>query len=50
VLAGTRVPTAILADRFKAGDAFQELIDDYRTTPQAIEEVIRCELDRREAA
>jgi uncharacterized protein (DUF433 family) len=50
VLAGTRVPTAILADRFKAGDALRELADDYRTTPQAIEEAIRCELDRREAA
>ena len=45
VLAGTRVPTAILADRFKAGDALQELADDYRTTPQAIEEALRCELD-----
>jgi uncharacterized protein (DUF433 family) len=50
VLAGTRVPTAILADRFKAGDTLQELADDYRTTSQAIEEALRCELDRREAA
>jgi uncharacterized protein (DUF433 family) len=50
VLAGTRVPTAILADRFKAGDALKELADDYRTTSQAIEEALRCELDRREAA
>ena len=50
VLAGTRVPTAILADRFKAGDALQELADDYRTTSQAIEEALRCELNRREAA
>jgi uncharacterized protein (DUF433 family) len=50
VLAGTRVPTAVLADRFKAGDALKDLADDYRTTPQAIEEALRCELDRREAA
>jgi uncharacterized protein (DUF433 family) len=50
VLAGTRVPTAILADRFNAGDALKELADDYRTTSQAIEEALRCELDRREAA
>jgi uncharacterized protein (DUF433 family) len=50
VLAGTRVPTAILADRFKAGDSLKDLADDYRTTPQAIEEALRCELDRREAA
>jgi uncharacterized protein (DUF433 family) len=50
VLAGTRVPTAILADRFKAGDALKELADDYRTTSQAVEEALTCELDRREAA
>jgi uncharacterized protein (DUF433 family) len=50
VLAGTRVPTAVLADRFKAGDGLQDLADDYRTTSQTIEEALRCELDRREAA
>jgi len=50
VLVGTRVPTAILADRFKAGDTLRKLADDYRTTPQEIEEALRCELDRREAA
>jgi uncharacterized protein (DUF433 family) len=50
VLVGTRVPTAVLADRFKAGDSLEELADDYGTSSQAIEEAIRCELDRREAA
>ena len=50
VLVGTRVPTAVLADRFKAGDTLEELANDYRTSPQAIEEAIRCELDRSEAA
>jgi uncharacterized protein (DUF433 family) len=50
VLVGTRVPTAVLADRFKAGDSMQELADDFRTTTEAIEEAIRCEVDRREAA
>jgi uncharacterized protein (DUF433 family) len=50
VLAGTRVPKAILADRFKAGDALEELADDHRTRSQAIEEALRCELDGREAA
>jgi uncharacterized protein (DUF433 family) len=44
VLTGTRVPTAVLADRFRAGDALQDLADDYRTTPQTIEEALRCEL------
>ena len=44
VLEGTRVPTAVLVDRFKAGDAPQELADDYRSTPQSIEEALRSEL------
>jgi uncharacterized protein (DUF433 family) len=46
VLAGRGVPTAVLADRFKAGDSLTQLSEDYDTTPQAIEEAIRCELDR----
>ena len=44
------VPTAVLADRFKAGDSLQELAGDYDTTTEKVEEAIRCELDRREAA
>ncbi len=50
VLAGTGVPTAVLADRFKAGDSLTELANDYDTSTQTIEEAIRCELSRREAA
>jgi uncharacterized protein (DUF433 family) len=49
VLARTAVPTAILADRFKAGDTLSELAGDYGTSPQAIEEAIRCELAREAA-
>jgi uncharacterized protein (DUF433 family) len=49
-LAGRGVPTAVLADRFKAGDSSADLADDYDTSPQFIEEAIRCELSRREAA
>lgn len=49
VLAGRAVPTAVLADRFKAGDTFDELAADYDTSPQAIEEALRCELDRKAA-
>jgi uncharacterized protein (DUF433 family) len=49
VLAGRGVPTAVLADRFKAGDSFQQLAEDYETSPQAIEEALRCELDRKAA-
>jgi uncharacterized protein (DUF433 family) len=50
VLIGRAVPTAILADRFKAGDSIEELAGDFEVTPVAIQEAIRCELDRREAA
>jgi len=50
VLAGRGVPTAVLADRFKAGDSLADLAQDYDTSTQTIEENIRCELSRREAA
>jgi uncharacterized protein (DUF433 family) len=50
VLIGRAVPTAVLADRFKAGDSLQELADDYDATAVEVEEAIRCELDRPAAA
>ncbi len=49
VLAGRSVPTAVLADRFKAGDTLIQLAEDYETSPQNIEEALRCELDRKAA-
>jgi uncharacterized protein (DUF433 family) len=49
-LKGRGVPTAVLADRFKAGDTLQELADDYGVETGEIEEAIRCEIDRRTAA
>ena len=50
VLIGRSVPTAVLADRFKGGDSIEDLAGDFEVTPAAIQEAIRCELDRREAA
>ena len=50
VLVGKGVPTAVLADRFKAGDSLKELSKDYETSTEEVEEAIRCELDRRKAA
>jgi uncharacterized protein (DUF433 family) len=50
VLRGRGVPTAVLADRFKAGDTLKELANDYETSTEEIEEAIRCEFDRRAAA
>lgn len=49
VLAGRSVPTAVLADRFKAGDSLAQLAEDYDTSPQHIEEALRCELERKAA-
>ena len=44
VLAGTGIPTAMLAERYKAGDSIDELAEDYNCNRLQIEEGIRCEL------
>lgn len=44
VLEGTGIPTAILAERFKAGDSPEVLADDYGRPKEEIEEAIRYEL------
>ena len=45
VLAGTSVATIIVAERFKAGESFAALAEDYGREPAEIQEAIRCELD-----
>jgi uncharacterized protein (DUF433 family) len=44
VLVGTGIPTATVADRYKAGESVDELADDYDLNRAQIEEAIRCEL------
>lgn len=44
VLAGTGIVTAIIAERYRAGESIDELAADYRRSRQDIEEVIRCEM------
>lgn len=44
VVVGTGITTAIVAERYKAGESIEELTHDYALTPHAIEEAIRCEL------
>lgn len=44
VLAGTGIATAIIAERFKAGEPVDQLADDYDRERIEIEEAIRCEL------
>lgn len=45
-LRGRAVPTAVLADRFKAGEPMTELARDFDVGVDVIEDAIRCELDR----
>jgi uncharacterized protein (DUF433 family) len=44
VLLGTGIPTAIVAERYKAGESIDELAEDYGRSRNEIEEAIRCEL------
>ena len=49
VLVGTGIPTAVIADRYKAGESIQALTYDYECASRDIEEAIRCELDTKAA-
>jgi uncharacterized protein (DUF433 family) len=44
VLVGTSIPTATIAERFKAGESEEEIALDYGRRRAEIEEAIRCEL------
>lgn len=44
VIAGTGLPTEIIAERYKAGESIQELAHDYERKEAEIQEAIRCEL------
>ena len=44
VIAGSRIPTSDIADRFKAGESPADLAYDYGRPAAEIEEAIRCEL------
>jgi uncharacterized protein (DUF433 family) len=44
VLAGTGIATAVVAERYKAGESIQDLAKDYGRKALEIEEAIRCEL------
>ena len=46
VVRGRAVPTAVLADRFKAGDSIRVLSQDLDISGDVVEDAIRCELER----
>jgi uncharacterized protein (DUF433 family) len=43
VIAGTGIPTAVVHERWKAGDSVSALAEDYDRTPDEIEEALRYE-------
>ena len=49
VLAGTGIPTVVIAERWKAGEAIEELVRDFGRSREEILEAIRCELSVRAA-
>ena len=50
VIISNRVPTAIIAERYKAGDSTKHLARDYACPIEEIEEAVRCELNSQLAA
>jgi uncharacterized protein (DUF433 family) len=44
VLVNTGIPTATVAERYKAGESVDDLAEDYDLKRAQIEEAIRCEL------
>jgi uncharacterized protein (DUF433 family) len=50
VIVGTSIPTSEIAERFRAGDSFDALADEYGRPQKEIEEAIRCELTLDQAA
>jgi uncharacterized protein (DUF433 family) len=46
VIAGTRIPTTDVFERFKAGDSLDDLVAEYGRPTQEIQEAIRYEADR----
>ena len=49
VLVGTGIATAIIAERYKAGESVDDLANDYVRERLQIEEAIRCELQAKAA-
>lgn len=49
VIAGTGIPTSIIAERYKTGESMSEIADDYGREQIEIEEAIRCEFELKAA-
>ncbi len=49
VIAGTGIPTSVIAERYKAGESIFEIADDYGREQIEVEEAIRCEFELKAA-
>jgi uncharacterized protein (DUF433 family) len=49
VIAGTRIASAMVFERYSAGEGLTELAHDYGVPLHTIEEALRCEIERRAA-
>lgn len=50
VLAKSHISTSVLAERYKAGESVEDLVNDYGCRPLEVEEALRCELNIAAAA
>jgi uncharacterized protein (DUF433 family) len=50
IIAGTGVPTEVIAERLRAGDSVSHLAEDYRLEVRQVEAALRWELGRALAA
>ncbi len=49
VIKGTRIETVMIFDRYSGGESLTDLAEDYDIELTAVEEALRCEIDRRAA-
>lgn len=49
VIRGTRIATATILERYKAGESLSDLAKDYGVELRIVEEALRCEIDQQAA-
>jgi uncharacterized protein (DUF433 family) len=45
IVASTDIVTAIIAERYKAGESMDDLAEDYGCERSEVEKAVRCELE-----
>jgi uncharacterized protein (DUF433 family) len=49
VIFGTRISTAVIFERYTAGESIIDIATDYNVDPRPVEEALRCEIEKRAA-